>query len=327
MTLHYAFVCPHFVFHVGDRLLTTGGAGNATSWDAYSNKTILVHAKNGIAAISYAGLAHIRNTPTDQWLVEKMLPGWTPTIFPSGRGGPSTEINGHHNLTLGGMCKDVIAGIETEFLAEPKASREHTLSVMISGWTWKRRARYGATRARSYHRKIVHLGHADEACKVSRSPLVLHHLEPSSTYVFDPLGMAGDLPYLEQSFAHLFAKGDPVGPDDIEELLVDAIRHASSGPRGDVIGTECMSVFIPFYGYPRLRFIRDVALPETRTAFMPWFVSENLVSPPLVVTGSTPNFALGDGPDALHIINDCKPPLPKSSRSSFGGQPRKRPGN
>jgi hypothetical protein len=63
MTLHVSFISPAFVMQIGDRLLTTGDPGNATEWEAYANKTVLLQAINGCVAISFAGLGILKRCP------------------------------------------------------------------------------------------------------------------------------------------------------------------------------------------------------------------------------------------------------------------------
>jgi len=67
MTLTLAATSWPFAVQVTDRLLTTAG-GRAFDRDA--NKNIVFHARDGIAALAYSGIAYLNGTPTDQWIVE-----------------------------------------------------------------------------------------------------------------------------------------------------------------------------------------------------------------------------------------------------------------
>jgi hypothetical protein len=54
---------------VSDRLVTVDGS----AFDPAANKSIVIGAKDGIAALSYTGLAFLGGVPTDQWLAELLL--------------------------------------------------------------------------------------------------------------------------------------------------------------------------------------------------------------------------------------------------------------
>jgi hypothetical protein len=331
LTLHVAFVSSAFVMQVGDRLLTVGDPGSAVEWEPYANKTILIEAINGRIVLSYAGLGHIKAVPTDIWLV-KAITGESPGPAVRAGAGLPTRFGGALDLTVGGVCKAITHAIETDFLAEPWDARKLGIEVLITGWTWRRRVRFGLGRPRTFYMAISHNGRYGMRCKLN-SDLPRRWSEdpspPTRGWSHVTIGAAPP-PVREQSArlkTQLSQPGQTATADDIETFIATEIRRAAAHPAGDVIGTELMSVFLPAFAAPRIRFLRDISLARPNVAYSPAYVHTNgMIAYPMQITGQGFGFGSGSGGNSHHVEVQCVPPLPSDGVHTASSQQRRKLG-
>ena len=330
MTLHIAFVSPAFVMPVGDRLLTTGDPGSATEWEPYANKTILVEAMNGRIVLSYAGLGLIKAVPTDLWLVEAIT-GESPGPAVRAGAGLPTRFGRPLKLTVGGVCKAIVHAIETDFLAERRDVRKLDIEVLITGWTWRRRVRFGLGRPRTFCTAITHDGRYGAPCRLnSKVPSRWYEDPAPSTRGWSYVTIGAAPPPVREQFERLKARlsqpGETATPDDIEAFIAAEIRRAAAHPAGDVIGTELMSVFLPAYAPPRIRFLRDISLDRPNVAYSPAYVHTNgMIAYPMQITGQGFWFGSGSDENSWRVEVQCVPPLPSNGvHTASSQQQRKR---
>jgi hypothetical protein len=329
LTLHVAFISSAFVVQVGDRLLTVGDPGSATEWEPYANKTILVEAMNGRIVLSYAGLGHIKAVPTDIWLVEAITGEPRGPAMRAGAG-PPTRFGRPLGLTVGGVCKAVMHAIETDFLAESRNIRKLGIEILITGWTWRRRVRFGLGRPRTFYTTITHDGRYGMPCKLnSELPSRWYEDPVPSTRGWSHVTIGASPPPVREMFERLKAElsqpGQTATADDIETFIAAEIRRAAAHPAGDVIGTELMSVFLPAFAAPRIRFLRDTRLARPNLSYSPAYVHTNgMIAYPMQITGQGFGFGIGSGENSQLVEVQCVPPLPSDGVHTASSQQRRK---
>lgn len=297
---------------MGDRLLTQGQPGAASTWDPYANKTILVLAQNGTVIVSYAGLAHIQSKPTDQWLAEAIVGA---TFRPGIHGGLATGFGGSFKVTMAEVMSAIPIAMKADLPREPKRDRSHGLQVLISGWTWKRRAKWGGRLPRPILLTFRHSGTRGVDATLEELPRAWRW-DRTMTLGHIGVGIGAHKPQL---LSDLGAPNLIRTDKDIESMLVRFIRSTSESPLGDVVGTECMAVSVSRAQEVRVRFHRDSALTNPQTAFTPIVLGRGIMLPPSVLTG--PGFYIGAG--GFEIPVESLPPLPVLGTDSLRGQYRR----
>jgi len=317
VTLHVAFLSPAFVLQVGDRLLTVGKPGNASQWDAYANKTLIVDAIDGCVCISYAGLAHIAGQPTDEWLARAL----TKAVWPLD--GLLTTRLPSLGLTLGNVCGEIIRAIERDFLMESDANRALHIEVLIAGWSWKPLRNNGRRGPATFARMISHDGSLDRRCTVTSIPPMPFE-ERSTRWRYLAIGKTDIVDERCNNLKELYTQDPPradLRADDIEEILVSDIRAGAAALGGDVIGTECMAVYLPLRTAIRVRFFRDPTLAETKTGFTPWYINTfGSVAKPGYLTGTGWTIGSRTMADEMGpvISFEVVPPLPGGNIREWG---------
>ena len=275
MTLHFTLLCDTFALHVGDRLLTTGTAGGAQPWDDSANKTLMIDCGPTRMIISYAGLAHIGRTPTDQWLAERIL-GFR--LEPAPGGGLPTrfgDINFH-----GGDVRKAITDLFTKaFPGQPERYRRLGLELIVSGFAAEH-VRGDQYLMRPFTETHTHSGFRG-GYKVTKSPRFWRWNAGHATALgVDITGELGGR-VIERVLEDRTLEG-------IEQIFGAAIRERAAEADGDVVGTDCMSVaWIRGTGEGRVRYMRDIARPGLTMphTYAPWVITRYKVVPPTVFAG------------------------------------------
>ena len=133
MTLIISNASRYFVLQISDRLVTKSNI----TFDEFANKSIVFSGLNGILAISYTGLAFIGETPTDQWLSEKLIGETFPNerILPALGFGKTkfVHIGPALNTLKKSLSEDAISAIKPEL-------RQYWIDspfyLSIAGWLW-----------------------------------------------------------------------------------------------------------------------------------------------------------------------------------------------
>jgi hypothetical protein len=332
LTLHVAFITSAFVMQVGDRLLTIGDPGSATEWEPYANKTILIDAVNGRIILSYAGLGHIKEVPTDLWLVEAITRESPGPVLRAGAGPPPRGLRFCRplGLTVGGVCKAVVRAIETDFLREPWYARKSGIEILITGWTWRRRVRFGLGRPRTFCTVITHNGRYGMPCKLySELPSRWYENPAPRTRGWAHATIGAAPPPVREQFQRLKSRlsqpGQTATADDMETFIAAEIRRAAAHPAGDIIGTELMSVVVSPFAAPRIRFLRDTSLARPNLAYSPAYVhTSGMIAYPMQITGGGFVLESGSGENAQRVEFECVPPLPSNSVYAASSQQRRK---
>lgn len=313
MTLHVAFVSEASIVQCSDRLLTV----NTDPWDATSNKTIVVEARNGRAVLGYAGLAHIRGEPTSEWLVRKITAAKEPFT--------SFQFGGVSPVWLGDVRDRVIGGVEREFPSSQRVGRRQRLELMICGWGYPRRLR-NSKRPTAFIWQLTHSGVQGARCKI-RPTTRLRFRDPSRRWAIAGIGRA-DLLNCEAINQELLAESDPFGRDEVERSLVGAIRSVADLP-GSRVGSDVMSVCLPALppeSPASFRFFRDTGVIDDRLGYTPALVSSRSVFPPAVMNSSQGFSAVfnADTPFEWEYTTETIPPWTQTGVRTLSVQMGKR---
>lgn len=327
MTLHLALITPSFVLQVGDRQLSTARGGQWIPWDHYANKTIVAETINGSVVVSYAGLAHVDQMSTDAWLLQAITRAKPPPPSIRPGAGPPMRFGGDElrTLTVGDVMTRLTEAIDKDFVRQSSAKRQLGLEVLVTGWTYRRRARYGLARPRTF---------ATSGTKRGLPPLRFDQVYPRRWFqhtsplkmTFMSIGAGG--PSVNEIWPNvrdtLVDHGGTFTIDDAEDLLAAEIRRVARLTDSGV-GRNLMSIRMPGDAPPSLRYLPDPSLPSDGTAYSPAYVNAaGMVIPPLALTGSGTSFITGTETSPRVVTIDCVPPLPSSHVRTASSQARKR---
>jgi hypothetical protein len=268
MTLIVSVATWHHIVQVSDRRTTL--LGQPVSHDERANKTLVVHALDALAAISYTGPAYVGNTPTDDWMADLICNA--ATIDRGHRIGPHPGVR-----DIGQIVKrldDKIAGL----LTQHKASGG--ISFTTAGIRWhRRRKRFPLpfVWSRNDHGVGRHRPRRDT---------------PGFVVTGMPYGwlLGEDAQRLVETVRA--AIGDP---DALEQAVVGAIRRVAD--REPQVGHDCMSVVISRAidsGSPmqtRVRFFAQAQHTATHDSgdipinYAPWIIAAH--------ESCSPSFLLG----------------------------------
>lgn len=279
LTLHIGVANARYVVVVGDRRLSIEDHAGLRTWDPSANKTLLVVADNGAAVVSYAGCAHIRGEPTDEWLI-RVISGQVPGAR-SPAGGFGFRFGDFDPVRIGPMLQTVLARIDEDFGTLPPLEKRAGLQIMVTGWTWKRRVAEGSHAPRSFIAEIRHQGGSVGAS-----------LEFSRGARFAQSGahdrLTGSIGSRSSSVVRSADARiqDLVGPQPasaVENVLAQIIRTASANDRS--VGTDLMSVTIGMPLSFQFRFLSDGSTEGQR--FSPGLiVSRTVIAYPLQIDGT-----------------------------------------
>jgi hypothetical protein len=289
MTLILTAVTPHYILQVSDRLISIKSRpDDVRPADARSNKVVVYQPTDGMVTIAYAGLAYINNVNTDTWLAE-LLSGISlqeDNKAPPMRMGPVKNL---WSLSV------AIRNIEASMAKH--VPRTQSLTIIISGWRDKKRNRL------PFYLELVKSSGTHDVIRKSYGA----HRWISRIH---DIGAVSPRALLASKLNSAIKSGAPLGPNKIEDVLVETIREVASqcstvGP--DVLtvvlerrsgGCRCLSrhpmpanfrMSLPAVAEPRAAGFAELAAimaEEQESTHAPWFVSSRLLWPPTAVLGS-----------------------------------------
>jgi hypothetical protein len=221
-------------------------------------------------------------------------------------------------LTLGGVCEAITAAIERDFLALPATLRANGLEILISGWTWPHDINHGNARPSTFSRQIRHDGVADRRCEQVSGRSRVYSSTASGWSLLSIGADSVDLHHITDRL-----RGRPRADQwEVEAVITDEIRVVAKVPNSG-IGRDLMSIYLPIArAAPKIRFLRDVELNRSPSAYSPALVfTSGLVAYPSVLTGDRPP-DLGASFPLIEI--QCVPPFAGASGNSMSSQ-RRRP--
>lgn len=279
MTLHIGFACASYVVVVGDRRLSIKNETGLHTWDPNANKTLIVVADNGAAVVSYAGCAHIKGKPTDEWITHT-ISGHAPGAR-SPNGGFGIGFIDCNAVRIGPMLQTVRARINDDFGTLPALERRAGLQIMVTGWTWKRRVAEGSRAPRSFIAEIRHDGgaagaslefsHAARFARSGKHDSLIGSIGSRSSAV------------VKSSDTQIQGLAGPLQASAVEDVLAQSIRTASVSDKS--VGTDLMAVTIGMPLSFQCRFLGD-ASTSTRRFSPGLIVSRRMIASPLQIDGS-----------------------------------------
>ena len=289
MTLILSEVTSRFALQVSDRLVTVSSGSVVRPHDTRANKSIIFEASNGVASISFTGLAYIDGVPTDCWIA-KELNGTQFPIDPSREFGMRSAIRRSQWPTFG-LAIGKLANALTEVASRPNSQlRKIPIGLAVCGWIWYRK---------KYPRPFLTYVGADQAGKYGigwhfnrRGPFFLQMPVPNG-YVTRQESSALD------SFLGTAEENSAAAE------MCRLIRTVASRTR--TVGADCMQIVIA-HPYAANREIvatfqrsnphtdrqHGTAPPPDYLAYSPWVVGRHLCFEPLITMGAKYTFDLGD---------------------------------
>jgi len=321
MTLTLTATSWPFAVQVTDRLLTTPPRGEPYDWDA--NKNIILHARDGVAALAYSGIAYLDGIPTDQWIVETITTeNWgRGDARPSLIGGPPKRLP-----KLGHAIRLVGEALSERCRRDPKGVGRGRFELIAVGY----QAAYPHYPFRPVTLAFVKeendsVGSYATGTRWLRHPAFQMGLSPATNA---PFVAFEELKAATRSCA---------SPAELVNHYVKAIQAAAQCTT--LIGGDCMSIEIDCPSHPkpevRVHFVprndrpvnprdRTPTVAESR-AFSPWIVGPNQsVAPSICSIEGWMSYPLGRydvkirgvdvmGPETvLFFGTQRRPPFPKS---------------
>ena len=279
MTFTLATAAWPFAIQVTDRLLTLPSTGEPFDRDA--NKNIIFHARDGVAAIAYSGIAWIGGLPTDQWIVE------TITLEDWGRGEQRGSLSGGRPKRwpkLGHAMRLIAEAFDEQCRRFPKTVGAGPFEVLAVG--------YQDTHSRASWFRPITLSYQKEPA--ARSGV----LSSGERWFRNPAGLIAGCPAANLKLVDLAALGAETRvtekTEEVTAAFVKAVQLAAI--QSDTIGGDCISIEIdyPARRKPEVR-VRFTARPDrpeadthrtpakaTALSFSPWIIGPEQSSAPMV---------------------------------------------
>lgn len=317
MTLIFSEVTSRWALQVSDRLLSVSRTSGVQTFDCLSNKTVVLHARDGVASLSYTGLAYLRGIPTDTWIAQRLNGDEFPFEPDRDKFMSRTAMRRKQWPRLS-LALNRLADSFTELASTPSVGlRKTPVLVAVSGWFWYRRKRprpFIAIIAPANTGKYgVGWSPRRYGYYFLEMPLPTGYVTAHERQELDTRLGSLDLP-------------------QAAEVLAETIQTVAG--RTETVGADCMAVSIPHpYSETRLitsRFIRNVhAVPSqpvttpSFVAYSPWFIGPNQCIAPVQMIGCSLSMQLGIYTISLEGFT---PPVDPETLpfSTIGPQVRKR---
>lgn len=288
MTLIHTEITTRWVLQVSDRLLTVSKAGQIEQFDTRSNKTVVFHATDGIATLSYTGLAFLEGTPTDSWIASKL--NGTEHPFDPRRVEFSIRFGiKRTSWTKFGLALQLLASELSGLASRQSDLRKWPVSIGAAGWLWYRRKP-----ARPFIAVVeeVEPGHYGVKWVPRQYGQYFLHLVLPRNYV-----TPSERSQIDSRLSEIAL------PEDASVVLADSIRRVAA--RHATVGADCMVVSIAHPGTPdrkiRAEFLLNTVEVPTHQqtsprflAYSPWVVGPHECFPPaLMVGGASATFRVG----------------------------------
>lgn len=285
--MHLSYAANDFVLQVSDRKVTYP---SGHPFDDLSNKNIIYWARDALVSIGYTGMAYLENTPTDQWLVEKLSGHPYDT-----RIRPDLHIMGNKVLEPWRNIGQTLRLFRSELgraCSQARApEQQYFLALAIVGWRlkWKRKSQF------------VSSPFVAEVIKAAGSASVRVLMPPRRWYLGQMMMWETRRGHLTLEERHQLGDGLSIAHTDSltkadynEQVFTEAIRSVSARSPG--VGPDCMSTLIPppKVGWIRVRYIPNESSPaHSSVAYSPWIVGPRNILAPSVMRGTGWNIPLG----------------------------------
>lgn len=287
MTLIISEITSRWSLQASDRLLTVSKPSGVQAFDRLSNKTVVLHARDGVATLSYTGLAYLNGVPTDTWIAQRLNGDEFPFDPDKDEFMSRTGMRRKQWPRLSFALKQ-LANSFSELASKPSVGLKSTpVLVAVSGWLWYRRKRprpfiafIGPTTDNKY---IVGWSPRRYGYYFLEMPLPNGYLTTDERHRLDSILATADLSQATEELARTI--------------------HMVAG-RTETVGADCMVVSIPhpFSEFRTItsRFIRNVhAVPSqpvttpSFVAYSPWFIGPNQCIAPVQMIGCSISMQVG----------------------------------
>ncbi|WP_157658692.1 hypothetical protein [Burkholderia ubonensis] len=130
MTLHLSHISPVAAIQLSDRLITVAGK----KYDSDSNKTLVLIGSNGIATVSYCGLAYLGTTPSDNFIAKSLI--GNPPLF-RGRIPLHGSNTFNNKRTIDQIIHKIVGDLENWFRRSYQDKRQF-FGISVCGWRARR---------------------------------------------------------------------------------------------------------------------------------------------------------------------------------------------
>lgn len=283
MTLILSAITEDGSIQVSDRLITTQRNGVVKPFDSKSNKSIIFHASDGIASLSYTGSAYVHKTPTDSWIAEKLNGDEFPFSVQSRPFFIRSGMRRTKWPSIGFAMRNLAC--ELSKMDEQKSSGIQSMPIIVAvtGWIWYRRKK-----PRTFLLEILRARRGKYIVKWDQRNYGYYTIISNN-----PEGylQKSDWVKLEEAIT-----ASRRSIDEIADTLVKTIRDVAK--REATVGPDCMvtslvhpysqnriatAKYVPNSGY----LSADVVDPEAMfSSYSPWIVGPDLCMQPNNFIGS-----------------------------------------
>lgn len=280
MTLVLTAATPFYVVQAADRLVSMAGRRGLRAADPAANKTIIYRAKDGVAVLSYAGLAYVDAKPTDEFLAE-LLWGEPLRRGPDGERPAQRQGRSPNQWSIGEAERALDAALAGALF------QHHAIALTIAGWRMRKH------RVVPFVTEIERSPNA-KAPTISRAP---RFFTPARNFFLHSIGVDISADEVMDGLVRE-TDGRRIGPsaEAMEAAAVRAIRARAA--KDTRVGADVMSVVLPRPDVGRGRAVfhaaRDwpaaVETSSRRMAVahanhMPWIVAPHVIVPPSALVG------------------------------------------
>jgi hypothetical protein len=315
VTLHIGIVAQSRVVQGGDRRLSVGSKGSMKIWDPIANKTLVLACQNATAVLSYSGLSFVDGLPTDDWLARAILSRDLDPPFREGAGRP-LRVDDSIKFTLGEALSGIEGAIRSDFTRQSAANRALGLSLLMSGYTWKR-PRGASFRPRPFQLNLRYDNDPSRGYVVRES--VPRWFPPNRCWM-DWIGSGTTDRVKLQRMADLLDKGLLVSESEVGSAVAACIRAIAIDSVAEGVGTESHVITIGRDQNVEVCFVRDPGSPE-HVSYSPWVLGAGTSFPPSVQAFWAGPHVGFTGGRKVTLVSD--PPTQSARYRGTSGQKRK----
>ena len=287
MTLILSEITSRWALQVSDRLLTISRKSGVQAFDRLSNKTIILHARDGVAALSYTGRAYLHGVPTDTWIAQQLNGNEFPFDPKTDKFFSRTAIRRTRWPRLSFALHRLAESFNEVAKTHGIGLNQLPVSIAVAGWLWYRRKR---------PRPFIALINPDNDGRYRVSWSLRRY---GYYFLWMPLP-AGYLTV--EDHQHLDSRLGSLDLPQASEVLSGTIQKIAA--RTETVGADCMAVSIshPWSNERTIasRFMRNVdAVPRqpvttpSFVAYSPWVIGPTQCIAPAQLIGCSLSMQVG----------------------------------
>lgn len=279
MTLIHSEITSDWALQVSDRLLTISSRDEVIDFDEHTNKTIVFHATDGIATLSYTGLGFVERAPTDAWIANQL----------NGDEYPFDPRNVDFAIRFGirrtrwpqlGFALRLLAKKLSDAAALDHRLRKTPITIAVAGWQW-------------YRKKVPRAFLAVISFDPKRGKYVAEWAPRQYGHFF--LHLTAPKGYINRHESQEIDKRlSQLGLDGSTAVLVSSIRQVAERER--TVGADCMAVSISHPWSPGRQIRAEMMINAGEVisrrqttpmfaSYSPWVIGPQECLPPTVMIG------------------------------------------